>query len=262
MTSLRNIVWERVDPALYDAVRPQYPEELLAQCSDVLAITPSTRILEIGAGTGIATRPLLMQGSVIDALEPDRKFAAFLAQRTSSSRLSVHAVSLEQWIPSTPAHHVVAANSWHWLNADTARSALQNVVQPDGLLAVLEYHHCSGGNMDAFEAIHCPLNCKSPGRNTSIRSAQEIINDICAQWQHYHPVLPPTAVEVAIPYTAEAYCNLIATYPDILALPPMAYEHILATSRVVIEALPDHTIWKNYLFSLTIIEISAFLGTP
>ncbi|NUS54743.1 MAG: SAM-dependent methyltransferase, partial [Streptomycetaceae bacterium] len=53
---------------LYERYRPGYPAALYAH---IAAAVPGPRVLEIGAGTGIATRQLLAVGLDVVALEPD-----------------------------------------------------------------------------------------------------------------------------------------------------------------------------------------------
>ena len=243
-----------VDPAAYDSVRPRYPRTLLDLCADVLGITSSTRLLEVGAGTGIATREFLEWGCEIDALEPDARFAHYLGAHIPSSRLSIHTCDLADWCTATPAHHAIAASSWHWIEKERSCAALENAVLPGGLLAVLEYHHCAGGDMEAFTKIH---DMDPQHRSPRIRSAADVEGTIRAQWMPHSPVLPPTTVEVAIPYTAASYLALIRTYPDILGLSPPEYEQVCSAASTIIDALPDRTIIKNYLFSLTIIRITS-----
>src|SRR5437588_9250645 len=60
--------------ALYDALRPSYPSELI---DDVLALAGQpTRALEVGAGTGKATTLFAGRGVSVLALEPSAEMAA------------------------------------------------------------------------------------------------------------------------------------------------------------------------------------------
>ena len=44
-------------PALYEDVRPRYPTELIRDVIDLSGLEDNNRVLEIGCGTGKATRP-------------------------------------------------------------------------------------------------------------------------------------------------------------------------------------------------------------
>jgi 2-polyprenyl-3-methyl-5-hydroxy-6-metoxy-1,4-benzoquinol methylase len=56
---------------LYDARRPRYPDQLI---DDLLSRGAQT-VLDVGAGTGIASRQLLDKGANVVAVEPDPRMA-------------------------------------------------------------------------------------------------------------------------------------------------------------------------------------------
>lgn len=71
-------------PELYDRVRPTYPDELFA---DLVAITGTDRrssVLEVGCGTGQATRSLAALGYSLTAIEPGAGMAALARQRLAA----------------------------------------------------------------------------------------------------------------------------------------------------------------------------------
>ena len=60
---------------LYDDVRPHYPEQLFKDLLSLTQLSPDAWILEVGAGTGIATLPLAKQGYRIIAIEMGTELA-------------------------------------------------------------------------------------------------------------------------------------------------------------------------------------------
>ena len=56
--------------AKYATARPPYPSSLYEALEAEGAIGPETRVLEIGAGAGLATRELVRSGSSVVAVEP------------------------------------------------------------------------------------------------------------------------------------------------------------------------------------------------
>ena len=66
------------DASAYDAARPPYPELVYDVLRRRCGLRPGTRVLEIGAGTGIATRRLVELGAEVVAVEPDPAMAALL----------------------------------------------------------------------------------------------------------------------------------------------------------------------------------------
>jgi protein-L-isoaspartate O-methyltransferase len=54
----------------YDAARPGYPPEVLAELQACRNLGPASQVLEIGCGSGRATRLLTASGAAIQGLEP------------------------------------------------------------------------------------------------------------------------------------------------------------------------------------------------
>ena len=64
--------------AQYDEARPSYPDALFDTIIEYGALAPNDAALEIGAGTGKATRGFLARGLDVHALEPSPGMAALL----------------------------------------------------------------------------------------------------------------------------------------------------------------------------------------
>src|SRR5258705_10916755 len=63
------------DAALYDRVRPGYPRGLYDEVGELLGVA-EPRVLEIGLGTGQATRPMVERGWSVSAVELGAELAA------------------------------------------------------------------------------------------------------------------------------------------------------------------------------------------
>lgn len=63
--------------ALYDRARPGYPVELI----DLLVCEGAPRVLDVGAGTGIASALLAARGCDVLGVELDRRMAAVAEAR-------------------------------------------------------------------------------------------------------------------------------------------------------------------------------------
>lgn len=144
---------------LYELARPRYPSELF---DDVAALAGlgrgPARVLEIGAGTGQATRGLLARGWDVVALEPGPELAR-VARRVLARQgdvdqgdVDVVVATFEEWPGGgTPFDLVFAATSWHWLDASVAYQKAAALLRPRGHLAIVATEHvlpAAGG--DAF----------------------------------------------------------------------------------------------------------------
>src|SRR3954453_4773932 len=60
---------------LYQDARPDYPEVLFDRLLQLSEMRPGDRVLEVGAGPGKATLPLLRRGLRVTAIEPGAALA-------------------------------------------------------------------------------------------------------------------------------------------------------------------------------------------
>lgn len=100
-----------------------------------------TAVLEIGPGTGQATRPLLAHGATVTAVEVGPALAARLRDQLGRARLTVVLGDFPNALPTValPAGGfdlAVSATAFHWLDAGEAIPALARVVRPSGWLAL------------------------------------------------------------------------------------------------------------------------------
>jgi ubiquinone/menaquinone biosynthesis C-methylase UbiE len=71
-------------PELYDRVRPGYPDELFADLVTITGMDKGSSVLEVGCGTGQATRSLAALGCSVTAIEPGAEMAALARQRIAT----------------------------------------------------------------------------------------------------------------------------------------------------------------------------------
>ncbi len=112
------------DPGGYDRARPDYPPRVYEILTSRCGLRPGTATLEIGAGTGLATRRLLALGAdPLVAVEPDERLAAYLSTQMEATgyALDVRVGAFEE-TPLEPASFdlVVSATAFHWLNQPVA----------------------------------------------------------------------------------------------------------------------------------------------
>jgi len=104
----------------YDRGRPDYPDEAVDRLLDELA--RPRRIVDVGAGTGKLTRPLLARGLDVIAIEP----AA--AMRELLSATEVYDASADALpIPDGSVDAVVAGQAFHWFATKPALAEFARV---------------------------------------------------------------------------------------------------------------------------------------
>jgi len=119
------------DPRGYDAARPGHPARVYEVLAERCGLGQGTAVLEIGPGTGQATRRLLDLGArPLVALEPDPALAAFLAE-TFGRRVDARTVTLEEAdLPAATFDLAVAASSFHWVGEQAGLAKVFEALRP------------------------------------------------------------------------------------------------------------------------------------
>jgi SAM-dependent methyltransferase len=121
----------------YDEVRPSYPAELFDTLFQVLASQPE--IVEVGPGTGQATKDLLARGATVRAIELGPAMAARLRSNLRTDRLRVSVGDFEELeIPEASADAVFSATAYHWIARAAQTDRPASILRPGGALAIVD----------------------------------------------------------------------------------------------------------------------------
>jgi SAM-dependent methyltransferase len=204
----------------YDRVRPGYPAALFDRVAAFGALHPGARVLELGAGTGKATRSLVDRGWSVDAIELGEGMAAVLRDRLGD-RVRVVVGAFEE-VPIAPAHYdlVLCATAFHWLDPTTRVERVARALRPGGTAAIVWTRHVQGGTR-AFADVE----------------------------SHTVPL------EVA--YGTDDYLDLIATYSETVVATPEQRATLLAGLRTLIDRDFSGRVVKRYVFELVLARRAA-----
>lgn len=246
---------------LYLRIRPGYPAQLFEDLARETALGAKARALEIGAGTGQATRGLIERGWSVVALEPGPSLAALAKQALRGfGDVNVVVSTFEQWEGHGQRFDlVVAATSWHWLDARDAYRKAADMLRDDGYLAIIVTDHVLP--LEGDEIFH------------DIQEAYEQVG-ISDGHRGPEPLEPPEAilapdVEAIVSsgffappvvhrylwsrdYTTDEYLALLSTYSNHIAARPEQRETLFTRIRELIQARPAATIRKHYLNTLQV----------
>lgn len=126
-------------PELYDRVRPGYTDELFADLVAITGMDTGSSVLEVGCGTGQATRSLAALGCSVTAVERGAGMAALARQRLAAFRnVTVETSTFEEWDDGGRRFDVlVAASAWHWVDPSIGWPRAHDVLHPGGWMALL-----------------------------------------------------------------------------------------------------------------------------
>ena len=124
---------------MYDRVRPTYPDELFEDLVAITGVDQQSAILEVGCGTGQATRSLAALGCSVSAVEPGEALAVLARQNLQAfPNVEIETTTFEQWDNRDRRFDLlVAAASWHWVDPSIGWRRAHDVLVPGGRLAVL-----------------------------------------------------------------------------------------------------------------------------
>ncbi|MGH2813312.1 MAG: class I SAM-dependent DNA methyltransferase [Actinomycetota bacterium] len=136
----------------YDSARPDYPAELYRDLIDLSGVQSDARMLEIGCGSGKATRPFAERGFHITCIELGDRLAE-VARRNLSSFPKVEVVtsSFEDWEGGDLRFDLIyAATSWHWISKAIRYEKAAKLLDPQGHFAFWSATHAFPSGFDPF----------------------------------------------------------------------------------------------------------------
>jgi ubiquinone/menaquinone biosynthesis C-methylase UbiE len=151
----------------YDAARPRYPLALYAHLEAALPDLSGT-VLELGAGTGIATRELVTRAGRLVSTDLGPKMLGRLHERSPEVPVLV---SRAEALPfrDSAFHVVCGAQMWHWVDIDEATPEVLRVLKPGGALAVW-WNEVAADGLPWWDAQQDRLEAGNPRYRRSYRS--------------------------------------------------------------------------------------------
>ncbi|MFI9638979.1 class I SAM-dependent methyltransferase [Micromonospora sp. NPDC051925] len=244
----------------YDEARPGYP---VALAEAILAYHggPPAGLVEVGAGTGLATALLVglaataggteptrrdaaggteptrdaagperAEPAGVTCVEPDARMAAVLAARFPDVEVVV--ARFEQWSPPPGGVPLLAcALAWHWLDPATRNRRAHDALVPGGTLAVFAHRY----------------DYVDPAQAAAIRAAFESVDpvphhDQPEDWFHADITasglfadVRSVALRRAVPLSTAAYQRLVGTFSPQLRRPPELRRRVLAAIGDTVE---------------------------
>jgi SAM-dependent methyltransferase len=232
----------------YQQFRPGYPEELV---DHVLAYAgrPVSTALEIGAGTGKATRVFAVRGIAVTATDPDPAMLAELRKHVPATVTTVQAAFED--LPLIPAYDLVfAAASFHWTDPAHRCTRVAALLEPGGVFASFGGQvHLADRNVDeAVRAVRAQFLA-----DDDVPSPDGTPTDSPMQWPGTELArsgrfvdVQQSSIERQMQVTAHDYVGHLSTVSAYLVLPDavrrQVWDLILAVLPTPVMLVADLTI--------------------
>lgn len=251
MTRERRATFDRA-AELYERARPGYPDELIDDVVALAELRPSSRVVEIGCGTGKATLPLAGRGLRITCVELGASLAA-IAQRKLAPFPGVEIVNadFETWRPERADYDaVVAFTAFHWIPPELRYPSVAAVLREGGALAVAMVHHVVAEDADPF-FLEVQADYDAVGKGGDSPSRPEGAEDFGAEMEAsgLFRVVAERRYRWEMEYTADAYVDVLGTYSDHLMQEKETRERLFDLIRA---RIGDSTVRKSYLATLDV----------
>ena len=119
--------------AAYERGRPGYPPVAVDFLAARLRLGPGRTVVDLAAGTGKLTRPLLATGAEVLAVEPVAEMRAALPQGVRA----VDGTAEQMPLDTGSADAVTVAQAFHWFDGHAALAEIHRVLRPGSSLALV-----------------------------------------------------------------------------------------------------------------------------
>jgi len=240
------------DPVAYEAVRPSYPDALVDDVVALAQLSPGAPVLEVGSGTGQATRLFLARGFAVTAVEAGPALAAATRRLGADVRVGrFEELALDELAIAGGWPLVYAATSWHWIDPARGYARARALLAGGGALALFWNEHVRGADdvgffdatQDLYEAAGMGRERLKPSTQLHDRTAEIVASgdfgDVVRRQYPWHA-----------DYDARTYARLLGTYSDHLRLPDDVRGTLLDGIATLIEQKFGGRIRKHYVADL------------
>lgn len=228
-------------PTLYEDVRPGYPEELIWDVIDISGLSDHSRILEVGCGTGKATRPFAERGYELVCLDIGADLIAVAREKLRDfPNVSFMTEAFETWKPEDKFNLIISATAFHWVDPKVRYLKASEVLKSKGFLAVFSNQHVRkdegffAESQTLYDKYYAPLTTSRPTHATNFPGVEAFQNPI-------KRVYPWTRT-----YSSDQYIKLLGTYSGHIALPNENRCLLFEGIANLIETKYDGQITKHY----------------
>ena len=229
---------------LYEAKRPTYPEALVDDLAAWAADgSPPPRALEVGAGTGKATRLVAARGVTVVAVEPSAEMAQ-VARRTTAATGLVEVIEADFEGVDFGGRRfplVYAGQAWHWIDQPAGYARARSALEQGGRLVAF-WNRPVWGRSPVRAALEAAYDQFAPDLTLGLARPADLVDPERGWASEIDGVDGFGEAEVrryawSLRYAPEEYADLVSTYSEICV---MAAERRVALLAAISAAIEHH----------------------
>jgi SAM-dependent methyltransferase len=226
----------------YDTYRPSYPVEVVREVVSLSNLRSSSRLLEIGCGTGKATMQFASRGYMIDCVDPGRNLVA-LARRNCQrwQNVSFKIGKFEEVDFDVLSYDLIySAQAFHWIDPAVRLQKTARLLAHEGSLALL-YNYPGRHKDSVLEELGARIKKETRGKLNVWDYGGDVANWVrelksCGLFKKVKLLKHKWVHE----YDAERYAGLFRTYSDFLSLPRTVQQKVMRRIEEVINRNGGH----------------------
>jgi SAM-dependent methyltransferase len=243
---------------LYNEARPRYPDELFSTLIDVAGLKTQSALLEIGPGTGQATKPLAQKGFQITAVELGGSLAEVAKHELLNyNNVTISNIAFEDAIfPPKSFDLVYAATSFHWIDPSVKYSKTHDLLKDRGHLAIIHTNHISDEHGDKFFMDSQPIYDRYDYTNKLQKPRLPKNGELTPTKvdEHLFKLIHFQLFPIVITYTAKNFVKLLKTFSNHLAADKIIQQAFYQEIESLISDRFEGKIDKHFSMSLTVAQ--------
>lgn len=223
----------------YDRCRPTYPDAVI---DALLGPEPSDlKVLDVGCGTGIASRLMAQRGAKVLGVE----LAPRMAEIARLHGIEVEISAFEDWDAAGRSFdRVTSAQAWHWLDMLAATAKAASLLRPKGSLCLIYNGGAHPDDLaDALEEVYATVvpagthrlfRGYAANQSTDVRAGLTPVRDAIAAVPDFGPLAEQWFPWMRY-YQRDEWLDLLLSYSDHAALEPPLRRRLLDAIRTTID---------------------------
>lgn len=226
----------------YDNVRPGYPLQMYKDIQDISMISEDSYLLEIGAGSGIATTELAKFGCHIVGIEPGANLVSIAKEKVLKyPKVEIKEMMFEDFKTENKFDSILALTSFHWISEDEKYKKVFDSLKDGGSFVLVWNSFLQSDSLASKEInslYHEILPDVYPAKDDSVNASALSKLNSREREIHKNELFYIHFLRKYITvcnYDSETYPKLLNTFPKIIKVDQERREYFLSRVGLIVE---------------------------